>query len=97
MEEILLKFMKHNQKETNINVNILLRAPDLWESTEIALFHNIMSYASISNHFRLCFMIFERGFAECRISPVILPLTACSSVSSSRLSNLISCLKKKML
>lgn len=69
----------------------------MWEIIEISLFYEIIFFTSISIHFRLCITVFEWGFAEDRISPVTLLLTSYSCASSSKLSNVISCLKKKML
>lgn len=89
--------MKHHEIEKIINVKGFLRITDLWEIIENSLCHKIMSFTSISIHFRTCFTVFEWGCAECRISSANLLLTSCSSVSSLKLSNLSAVWKKKML
>lgn len=70
----------------------------MWEIIEISLFCEIIFFTSISIHFRLC--ITSQYLSEASqktISPVTLLLTSYSCASSSKLSNVISCLKKKML
>ena len=68
----------------------------MWEIIEISLFCEIIFFTSISIHFRLCITVFEWGFAEDRISRVSLLLASYSCASSSKLSNVISCLKKML-